>query len=68
MAKSSAAFLVFLCLSMLIISIPEVEAKVVVKLNIKLLENGETNECDHKCSEGHGDCKQYLILAFAPVP
>lgn len=46
----------------------EVEAKVFVKLNIKLLENGETNECDRKCIESHGDCKQYLILSFAPVP
>ncbi|ESQ46065.1 hypothetical protein EUTSA_v10000393mg [Eutrema salsugineum] len=73
MAKSSPAFLVFLCLSMLILSTPEVDAvaKVCIKVSTKTLStNCQKNDCDchfhsHACSEwedgSHGNCKTYQI-------
>ncbi|KAG7636753.1 putative defensin-like protein 12 [Arabidopsis thaliana] len=55
MAKPCAAFLVFLCLSMLILSIPDISCQM--------------NDCDcdhdHRCGEwedeSHGNCKQHHL-------
>ncbi|CAA7044800.1 unnamed protein product [Microthlaspi erraticum] len=72
MAKSCAAFLVFLCLSMLILSFPEVEAKVCMKLKVEALEGSTCKICDPECIKwengSHGVCKKYEIRIACTCP